>query len=260
MIRVLADSSRDALLIAEAAGGTVRVVRDGDQIIDGNASVECLIVGCRHPIPAGRIQLLMNLEREYPWLPILLITDPEPDTARQLGSVKVMGIVWFEDIATDLQPRIATVKRSVPLLQLARQLEESALPPALRVALPHSLRVATARPLRNVKALANAVRYSPGTLSKTFSRWWGGRATLSQFLGALVILRARQLHSAGLGWSSVAAQLGFPRETLQRKSKRLTGYTLRQLGRACPDQLEEALFSAYLVPPLSVRPKDVGDP
>ena len=108
-----------------------------------------------------------------------------------------------------------------------------------------------------MKELAVAVHYSPITLSKAFSGWQHGRTTLSQFLEALVILRAKQLRSLGMNWKRVSARLGFARETLQRKSKRWTGRTLVQLERVPPHRLLTALVEQYLQPP---RPDDPRNP
>ncbi len=55
MIEVLADSSHDAALITEAVGRAARVVKDEVQFANGDAPVEGLIVGCRHPIPPARL-------------------------------------------------------------------------------------------------------------------------------------------------------------------------------------------------------------
>ncbi|WP_419163154.1 hypothetical protein [Candidatus Palauibacter sp.] len=249
MIRILADSPDDATLIAGAVGGTAQVAKDADQFTNGDGHVECLILGCRHPVPARKIELLREIERNMLWIPLILVTDPEPESARRLRDVKVSAIVWFADLQTKLRLEIEAARGSVPLLCLAEDIEGSTLPPALRSALAYSLRAATSGPVRNVKELAAALSYSPITISKEFSRWQGGGTTLARFLGALVFLRARQLHySSGLGWKCVAARLGFARETLQRKSKRWTGYTLRQLGTVSPDQLLAALVSEYLRP------------
>lgn len=174
MIKVLADSSHDATLIARAVHRDVRVMKDEGQFANGDAHVECLILGCRSPIPPGRLKLLREVERNALWVPFILVTDRDPEVARRLSDVRVSGIVWFADLSAELQSRIEAVRQSVPLLHVAEQLEGSALRPALRCALAHSLRAATERPVRNVEELAAAVRYSPITLSKAFSGWQGG--------------------------------------------------------------------------------------
>lgn len=254
MINVLAGSESDAALIVRAAGNTARVVADAAEFTNGDGPVECLILGCRHPIPAKTIGLLRDIERRRLWTPLILVTDREPEAVRRLSDVKTSAVVWFADLQTELPVEIEAARGSVPLLRLAAQAAEATLPPALRTALPYSLRAATDRPARSVKELAAAVRYSPITLSKAFSDWQDGRTTLSQFLEALVILRARQLRSSGVGWKRVSAHLGFARETLLRKSKRWPGCTLVQLEKVSPDRLLTALLERFLQP---TRP---GDP
>ncbi|MYA33341.1 MAG: helix-turn-helix transcriptional regulator [Gemmatimonadales bacterium] len=254
MINVLAGSKNDAALIARAAGSAARIVTNAAQFVNGDDPVECLILGCRHPIPAETIELLGDIERKRLWIPLILVTDREPEAVRRLSDVKASAVAWFADLQTELPLEIEAARGSVPLLRLAEQAGEATLPPALRTALPYSLRAATDRPVRSVNELAAAVRYSPITLSKAFSTWHDRRTTLSRFLAALVILRARQLRSSGLNWNSVSMHLGFARETLQRKSKRWRGCTLVQLEKVPPDRLLKALVEQYL------RPTRPGDP
>ncbi|MCZ0935927.1 MAG: hypothetical protein OXJ54_12175 [Gemmatimonadetes bacterium] len=248
MINVLAGSENDAALIARAAGTAARVVTDAVQFTNGDGPVECLILGCRHPIPPETIELLRDIERKRLWMPLILVTDREPEAVRRLSGVKTSAVVWFADLQTALPLEIEAARGSVPLLRLAEQAGDAKLPPSLRTALPYSLRAATDRPARSVKELAAAGRYSPITLSKAFSAWHDGRTTLSRFLEALVILRARQLRASGLGWKRVSAHLGFARETLQRKSKRWPGCTLVQLEKVPPDRLLTALVEQFLQP------------
>ena len=257
MIKILADSKNDAALIARAVDGPVRVVADAGQFTNGDGHVECLILGCRHPIPARTIELLWDIERNRLWIPLILVTDREPAAARLLSDVKVSTVVWFANLGTKLPIEIEAARGSVPLLRLAEQVEGMTLPRALRTAMAYSFRASADRPVRSVKELAAALRCSPITLSKAFSGWQHGRTTLSQFLEALVILRAKQLRSSGMNWKSVSMRLGFARETLQRKSKRWTGRTLVQLEKVPPDRLLTALVEDYLRPP---RPGDPRNP
>jgi len=254
MINVLAGSENDAALIVRAAGNTARVVADAAEFTNGDGPVDCLILGCRHPIPAKTIGLLRDIERKRLWIPLILVTDREPAAVRRLSDVKASAVVWFADLQTELPLEIEAARGSVPLLHLAEKAERTTLPPALRAALAYRLRAATDRPVRSVKELAAAVRYSPITLSKAFSGWQDGRTTLSRYLDALVILRARQLRSSRMNWKSISAHLGFARETLQRKSKRWPGCTLVQLEKVPPDRLLTALIKQHL------RPSRPGDP
>ena len=232
MINILADSPHDARRIAAAVGGKAKIVKNADEFTNGSGRVACLILGCRHPIPAERIELLRHVERDGSWIPLILVTDSEPEAAQRLNGVNTSAIVWFADLETELPPEIEAARGSVPLLRLAEQARKTTLAPALRTTLEYSLRAATDRPVRGVRELATATGYSPITLSKAFSRWQHGRTTLSQFLEALVILRAMQLRSSGMNWKRVSPRLGFALETLHRKSKRWTGCTLVQLERS----------------------------
>ena len=255
MIRILAGSPYAARRIAAAVGGKAKIVEDADDFTNVDGHVECLILGCRHPIPAERIELLRKIERNGLWIPLILVTDSEPEAAQRLNGVKTSAIVWFANLETELPLEIEAARGSVPLLRLAEQAEKMTQPPALRTVLAHSLRAATDRPVRSVKELAAATGYSPTTLSKAFSRWQQGRTTLSQFLEALVILRARQLRSSGMNWTRASERLGFALETLHRKSKRWTGRTLLQLEQVPPDRLLTAFVEQYLQPPRSDDPR-----
>lgn len=104
MIQVLADSPADAALIAKAVGSDARVVNDSVRFVKGGHRVECLILGCRHPIPPERIELLRKIERDAPWVPVILVTDRAPEAARLLSDIRVAAVVWFADLRTELEP------------------------------------------------------------------------------------------------------------------------------------------------------------
>ena len=250
MIRVLADSTHDVALIEEAVGGAAQVVNGTGPLTRDEAPIECVVVGCRTPVPPGRLELVREIEEEVPWAPIIFVTDPAPDIAQWLGETGVSDIVWFDDVRTDLRSRIEARCRTAVLFGLAVEIERSTLSPALRSALAHSLRAATDRPVRSVKELAHVLHRSPVTLSQAFRKSAAtGDTTLNRFLGALVILRAHQLRASGLSWEVVSQRLGFTRPTLHLKSKKWPGRTLKQLART-PRQDLLAKFVADLVQPL----------
>lgn len=249
MIRVLADSAHDAALIEEAVGGAAQVVNGGGPLTDDDAYVECVVLGCRSPVPPGRLELVREIEDVLPWAPIILVTDPEPDIAQWFSETAVSDIVSFDDVRADLRSRIEARCRTAALYGWAAEIERSTLPPALRSALAHSVRAATDRPARNVKELADVLRRSPVTLSQAFRTSVTGEATLGQFLGALVILKAHQLRASGLSWEVVSWRLGFTRPTLHHKSKKWPGRTLKQLARTPRRQLL-AEFTSHHIKPL----------
>lgn len=248
MIRVVADSSSDAALIAEAVGGAAEVLNGVGPFRRGDSRVECVVLACRSPVPPARLTLARELEREVPWVPLIFVTDPAPGVARWLAESGVSDIVWFENIQTELRPRIETLRRTAVLFGLAEEVDGSALSPALRSALSYCLRAAADRPVRSVKTLAAARGRAPVTLSQAFRKSVAGDATLSQFLSALVILRAHQLRTSGLSWEAVGQRLGFTRPTLYRKSKKWPGRTLKHLARTPRQHLLAEFISNQMRP------------
>lgn len=248
MIRVLADSAHDAALIEEAVGGAAQVVNGASPPTGDDAHVECVVLGCRAPVSAGRRELVRAIRQEVPWAPIIFVTDPTPDSARWLRESGVSEIVWFDDVHASLRSRIEAQCRTAALFRFAVEIERSTLPSAVRTALAYGLRAATDRPVRSVQALADALRRSPVTLSQAFRTSVTREATLSRFLGALVILRAHQLRTSGLSWKLVSEQLGFPRQTLHEKSKKWPGRTLKQLGRTPRQHLLAEFASDHMEP------------
>lgn len=258
MIRVHADSSRDRALIVEAIGGTTHVVNGVGRFARDDIRVECVILGTRHPISGEKVELVRELQRNMPWVPVIVVTDDVAAAARWLTETGVSEVVQFEDIQAELQYWIDALCRNAALHSLAEEIQQSTLTPALRAALTHSLRAATDRPVRNVAELAAVIRCAPVTLSQAFRRRVGGRETLRQFLGALVILRAHQLRTSGHNWDTVCRHLGFARRTLHGKSKQWPGRTLGQLARTPRQELIAQFVSDNLNPllnaPVSDRP------
>ncbi|WP_419940996.1 hypothetical protein [Candidatus Palauibacter sp.] len=113
--------------------------------------------------------------------------------------------------------------------------------------------------MRNVKELAVVFRRSPVTLSQAFRTSVTGEATLSRFLGALVILRAHQLRTSGLSWEITSQRLGFTRPTLHLKSKKWPGRTLKQLARTPRRHLLAKFISDHMQPLLDGDAPTRGD-
>lgn len=249
MIRVLADSSHDATLIEAALGGAAQVVSGFSQFTNGDGPVECLIMGCRSRRLERTTGLLKDAERTMPWVPLILVTDRDPDVARRLRDVRVSDIVWFEDLATRLQPCVDEVMDAgcarIPLLRLATEIEALALPPAIGSALVYSLRSAISLPVRSVTELAAGLRRSPVTLAQEFRASVTSEVDLCLILGALVILRAHQLRSSGRSWEAVGRRLGFTRTTLHRKSKKWPGSTLKELAETPHGELLARFMSDF---------------
>ncbi len=248
MIRILADTHGDAERINAAIGGAGQLLDVARGFNADDADIDCLIVGCRRQCPREMLELLREIERKMPWVPVILVTDRGRSVARLSNRMRVFALVRFADLQTQLQPRIETARRTAALWHLAEAVRRSTLPPALRRALVRSLRQAGSRPFRNVAELANAVPCAPVTLFQQFRQSATEPATLNRLLGALVILRAHQLRDLGLDWKAVGARLGFHRSTLNRKARTWPGCTLTELERIGADQLVAAFVTEYVGP------------
>ena len=251
MIQILADSPDDAALIARAVGSDARIVDDPVRFANGGGHVECLILGCRHPIPTEKTELLRKIERDTPWVPVIVVTDRAPEAARLLSDIRVAAVIWFANLRTELKRGISSAKQSILLLRLAAQAEEAKLPPALRSGVVYSFSAATRQPVRGVKELAEAVSRSPTTLSEQFRESVGATANLSGFLSALTVLKAHELRLSGVDWDAVAKHLGFTRQTLHNKSTRWPGSTLKQLARMRQAPLHAKFLAEFAQPLLN---------
>ena len=252
MIQVFADTPRDADRIRRAVDGDVRVVENAEELAaDLNCErdrLDCVIVGSHTRFLRERISLLARLEREMPWIPVILVTDRDADAAKLLASTRCSALIWFDDPAAWLRSRIEAACETTALAHLAETVRRSALPPALRRALVHSLRRVGSAPVPSVGALAAAMGSSPVTLSHEFTARVEGRTTLCRFLSALVVLRAHQLRLSGISWTTAGRRLGFARRTLSRKSRIWPERSLADLERISPDRLLSAFVEEYARP------------
>ncbi len=223
MIRVFADTAQDTKSIIGAVDGPVHVVDtlSGSSCIGANT--DCFIIGCRRPFLRDRIHVLLEIERMLPAVPVILVTDRDARVARLLSRVRVSAIIWFEDLQTRLRPCVSTARGSMTLARLAERARRSSAPPALRAGLAYGLQRATNKPIRNVKALATDLRCSPITLRQEFSARAGGAATLSQFLAALVIVRAHQIRESRVRWKGRQPAIGILAGNAQPQGEVMAG-------------------------------------
>ena len=212
-----------------------------------------MILGARHPIPAEMVELVRELQRNMPWVPVILVTDDVSAVARWLTDTRISEIVRFEDVQAELNPGSTRCVESPCCTAWPRKSSSRRLNPHFARALTHSLRAASDRPVRNLQELAAAIGRAPVTLSQAFRSRTGGDMTLRQFLGALVILRAHQLRTSGRNWETVCRHVGFARRTLHGKSKQWPGRTLAQLAPTPRKELLAQFVSDHVHPLLSGR-------
>ena len=229
-------------------GGRVRIVDSIRELKPEGREVGAVIVSSRTGSLRQRIDVLARIEREHPWVPVVLVTDPEPDVAKLLAGARVAAVVWFPDLQTELQSRLDSVRATSGLAHLAATFERSELPQALRRGLVLAVRQAGSRPIRNVRELAEAVGCRPVTLFQQFRLRAGGATTLGGFLNGLTILRVHELRRSGVGWKTVTLRTGIHRATANRRVKTWPGCTLDELRRMAPDQLLAAFTIRHVRP------------
>ncbi len=197
MILVVADTPQTAREVCRAAGPGAREADATEALASFDREVEAVVIACVGRVRPAQIDLLARFERERPWVPVALVTNPDPQLARQLLRVRVAAMVWFTEYRTGLRPRLDAARATRGLWSLAKSFERSSLPSALQAALVHAVRQAADRPVRNVRELAGDVGCAPVTLFKQFGARANGATTLGAFLAALSVLRVYELRRSG---------------------------------------------------------------
>ena len=248
MILVVADTPQAAREVCRAAGPGARVADATEALASVDREVEAVVVACAGRVRSAQIDLLARFERERPWVPVVLVTNPDPQLARQLLRVRVAAMVWFTEYRTRLRPRLDAASATQGLWSLAKSFERSSLPSTLQEALVHAVRQVADRPVRNVRELAGDVGCAPVTLFKQFGERANGATTLGAFLAGLSVLRVYELRRSGLQWKSVARHVRLCRATIARRTKAWPGCPPGELGRLTPDRLFAAFTADHVRP------------
>lgn len=248
MIRILADTRRDAERIRRSVGGGAHVVDAAGQLTADDNGTSFIIVGGRRRSLRERTELLRDLGLRRPWVPVILVTDRDADVAPLVSNVRVTALVWFDDLENRLPHRIQEALATTHLAHVAERIQNSSIRRALRSALVYAFRQAEGTPVRSVKQLASKIRSSPTTLSHEFRAQVGGELKLGGLLSGLATVKAQQLRRSGSSWGNVAASLGCDRRTLTRRSHRWPGCTLAELERWAPEPLLATFVSEYVRP------------
>ena len=258
MILVVAETARSAGEVSRHVGPDARVAASVRELGSIDGEVEAVVIACRGPIGPERIELLARLERERPWMPVVLVADPDPELARRLLRVSVAAVVWFTEVRTRLRLRLDAVCATRGIESLAGAFERSPLPPALRKALVHAVRQAADRPVRDVRELARDVGCAPVTLFKQFGARADGATTPSAFLRALSVLRVHELRRSGSSWKRVARRTEIGRATIARRVREWPGCRPVELARMAPDQLFAAFTAEHVQPILPAESDGVS--
>ena len=248
MILVVADTLQTAQEVCGAAGPDARVADAHGALTRLDAVIEAVVVASPGRVRSEQVDLLARLERERPWVPVVLVTGPDPELARRLLRVRVAALVSYSDLRAQLRHRLDAVRAAWGLWTLADTFEGSSLPPALGKALVLAARHAGDRPVRTAQALAEAVGCEPVTLFRQFRARANGATTLKAFIGGLSVLRVYELRRSGLIWKRVERRTGLGRTTMVRRTKTWLGCTPRELERMAPERLFAAFTAEHVRP------------
>ena len=248
MILVVADTLQTARDVSRAAGPGARVADATEALATLDGKVEAVVVACHGRVRPEQVRLVARFERDRPWVPVVLVTNPDPELARKLLRVRVAAVVWFTERRTRLRPRLDALRATWGLWSLAESFERTSLPSSLQKALVHAARQAADRPVRNVRELARDVGCAPVTLFRQFGTRADGATTLSAFLRALSVLRVYELRRSGLGWKRVLHRTEIHRATLARRVRAWPACPLGELERMAPDPLFAAFTAEHVRP------------
>lgn len=185
-----------------------------------------LIVSVTESTVRQLLQHLRIVNRRYPGIPVIVITDRQPETLRALlrGHVLAAAVVFRDAIATELPAALRPVVFTRWCYRAAATIDRSNIAPAsLRSALSAAVRGPS--PPRTVSDLARLAHCSRTTLWRQWRRTFGTGSPLSpaDFVDIVLLVHAALRRRMGATWASIADELGVDDDTLRRAVKRHFG-------------------------------------
>lgn len=250
-VLVCADSSRTRRMVERALGAEWDVVQSdlADVRVDqrDRDRIEAIVCACRSRRLESHVNALARLGREYPLVPLILVVDRDVDVVRSTSRVRISHIVWSEEVSSgSLASLIRVGLEEVGFAEMIHEIRHAALPPLLKRALLLVLG-ASRTPFHQVKDVAEELGCSPITLSHELHDAVNGAFTFTQFLGAVQLLRARELRRT-MSWKPAAAEIGYSARALRTKAKRSFGMTLREMREIELSSLFERFRRDYIEP------------
>jgi len=205
---------------------------------------------------------LVQLGKEYPLRPVVLLTSRSPEGLRHLlmSDARVADLVWTDAVNEDLWDALGRAKRRGLLGRIASLIEQADVTPSsLRNALADAVR--SPSPPRRVADLAALAHCDRTTLWKQWRAAFGPQCPLrpSDFVGWLLITHAVARKRVGRPWALVADELGVHEDTLARLAKRHAGLRLRQCDGSGYGAITQQFKARVLQPLLRSGNKLWGD-
>lgn len=208
---------------------------------------------------------LRSFIREYPWIPVILLTEDHPENLRMLGYAAVREVLFLRREETLIAAGLHRARLESIFVRSADVLRrDHALPPALRAAILLALeqRPASAPacpdepvcPARSIRTLARRLGQSEDHLSRLAR---SVDFNLRDFLDWCIALRGIQLHfGTGEGWEEVAWRLGYASTSgLSEQIKHALGCRPKDIAQIDLEKWFSDFEQRFIHPLLHVRRK-----
>lgn len=245
MIAVLAFGS--VWVEIEAVVGNRRCIlaRDQDELLRLSGDADVVVIEAEKLLPV--LCIVRHINRDYPLLPVILITGRDSTDLRHLTSVSVEAVLFQHQIMARLPVALRSAAEMVFRLRTLGEecMRNESLPGPFRHLL--SCALTSVPPPLTVQHLARLLDSDPSTIRRHWRRGVNsqGIQRIKDLLDWLVLLHAVSLKRPALSWRFVAKRIGTHERTLRRLALRLTGDTLGSAASVGAKRLLEC-FAASL--------------
>lgn len=202
-------------------------------------NADCAIVVIENLAIGTDLRNLMLFKTLYAHIPIVLVTAKDFDNAKELRHVMVEEVVWATELHT-LPSQIQSALEKRLLFRIGLMIEQHTdMSFRLRSILGAACRAIP--PIRSVAELSRRAACDRATLHRDWRLVVGARSSfhIKDFLGWIILLRARVLCGTAIGWRSTSEQLCVSEKKIYRLSRALAGLSLRRLSALEPIRVAE---------------------
>lgn len=202
-----------------------------DAFLRAVSGADCAVIAFPTLGVQSRVVRLVALCRQYPHLPVVLITRRDADQLKRVSHLRIESVVWVSELEGSLTGAVQEARSATVFAQLSEEIASRAdLPLAFRkilVAACHGKGT-----INSVNQLAKLMNRDRKTIWYHWRKATEDRETihLKEFLDWLRVVRARELAVTGHYGAVIGNQLNTSARSLQRQIRRLTGLSLSELA------------------------------
>lgn len=210
------------------------------------ARSDCALVIAPDPA-ADLLARLQALKDRHDGVPVVLVTEKDPEALRRLKDVVIEEVLWVEEVVEELPVALRRAEGERCFREIEKRLESA---PGLSATLVAALTRAVRRrpPLTSVGTLASEVDRDRRTLWHHWRDAFDGDSGLTPkgFLDWVLLLRAAAAKSDDRSWREVAEQLGVHTRTIRRVADRRLEAPLSEVTNGSRDAFFDAFRSEVL--------------